>query len=217
VLQHAWRFRAARVGAMALLAIIALSGCASGPAKSTPSAAKTTRSVTPAAPVRATTTATHVFTAFDPGGAPAAGVAAHRSGTCFTSSITVSARSAYRCFEGNQILDPCFAKSASRAVRTVYCYAKPWAQAVQLTLKAKLPAPAAPLKISQPWAIELAGGNRCVVTTGTAPMVGDVTMRYQCTSGTAGLLNDSARALDVQFREPSGALQRTAVIGAWTA
>jgi hypothetical protein len=219
MLQHAWRFRAANLGAVALLAIIVLSGCASEPTKhssSAPAAAPATSSATSATPVRATTTATHVFAAFDQGGAPAAGVAAHRSGSCWTSSITVSARAAYRCFAGNQILDPCFASSASRSTRVVDCYADPWSHAVQLTLSRKLPAPGAPLKISQPWALELAGGNHCVVTTGTAPVVAGVTMRYQCDTGTAGLLNDTASALRVQLRAPGGGLDRIAVAGAWT-
>jgi eukaryotic-like serine/threonine-protein kinase len=215
--QHAWRLRATNLAAVAILAVIALSACASEPASSKPSVSPSAHTATPAAPVRAVTTATHVFAAFDSGGAPVAGVAAHRSGTCWTSSITVSARSGYRCFAGNQILDPCFASSAARSTRTVDCYADPWGQAVRLTLKKALPAPGAPLKISQPWAIELAGGDRCVVTTGTAPLVGGVTMRYQCDTGTAGLLSDRGSLLKVQYRAPGGALQRIAVAGSWTA
>jgi hypothetical protein len=217
MLQHAWRPRATKLAGVTAVALIAISGCASGPTGSGPSASPPTRSATPAARVTATTTATRVFEAFDSSGAPAAGVAAHRSGSCWTSSITVSDRGAYRCLAGNQILDPCFASSASRSTRTVECYANPWGQAVQLALKTDLPAPGAPLKISQPWAIELAGGNRCVVTTGTAPLVHGVAMRYHCDTGTAGLLSSGARLLEVQFRATGGELQHVAVLAAWTA
>jgi hypothetical protein len=217
---HAWRLRATIVAVAALVAAAALASCASGSAGrsavASPAATPTT-SATPAAPVRATTTAAHVFAAFDSTGAPAAGVAAHRSGTCWTSSITVSSRDAYRCISGNAILDPCFAASAAASARVVDCYASPWTKAVQLALKATLPAPGAPLKISQPWAIEVGAGTRCVVTTGTAPIVRGVAMRYQCDTGTAGLLSTGGPLLEVQLQTAAGAVQRAAVVGAWTA
>jgi hypothetical protein len=158
---------------------------------------------------------THVFAAFDSAGAPALGIRAHRSGHCFVSSITVPDRSAYRCFAGNEILDPCFAASAS-APTVVDCYADPWTAAVQLRLTAELPAPGPPLKIAQPWALQLADGTRCVVTTGTTPLLRGVPMRYQCGSATAGLLDTGGTLLRAQVRTAGGSVSQVTVAATWT-
>lgn len=163
---------------------------------------------------------THVFAAFDSGGAPAAGVTAHRSGKCFTSSITVSARDAYRCLAGSQLFDPCFAAGTAPLARTVDCYESPWSGAVEVRLRTALPAPDAPLKIAQPWAIQLAGGDRCVVTTGTTQLVRGVAMRYQCGAGTAGLTSSATGTnmlLEALFLPTTGPAHRVAVTASWTA
>jgi hypothetical protein len=219
-----WRRRAgcSALAAAAVSVVLAalLAGCASDPARTAPRAVptpSTTGSPTPVAPNRAATTATHVFAAFDSSGAPAAGVEAHRSGTCFASSITVSARGAYRCFAGNRLLDPCFVVPGS-AKHTVACFADPWSRAVELQLSATVPKPGAPLKISSPWAMELAGGERCLVTTGTARIVHGVPMRYQCASAeTAGLLSTTGKLRKAQVRSAGGALRQVPVLGSWSA
>jgi outer membrane murein-binding lipoprotein Lpp len=235
VWMHPWRVRLPGTAPFAallvaptavLVAALVLAGCASHPAGSGSStsashAAGSTTSVSASRsatvpPVRAATTTTHVFSAFGSTGTPAAGVRAHRSGSCFASSITVPDRAAYRCFAGNEILDPCFVESTSPR-SAVACYADPWSRAVELTLKAALPTPGPPLKISQPWAIELADGDRCVVTTGTAPILHGLAMRYQCRSGTAGLLASAAALLRAQFRSPGGTVMTVAVAASWTA
>ncbi len=206
--------------AVAALLVALVAGCASDPPATAPRAVPTspaTATPTSAAPSAAAITATHVFAAFDSSGAPSAGVGAHRSGTCFASSITVAARGAYRCFAGNRLLDPCFVVPGS-AKHTVACFADPWSRAVLLRLTAKLPKPGAPLKISSPWAIELSGGERCVVTTGTAHIVHSVPMRYQCASAeTAGLLSTSGKLLKAQVRSSAGALRQVPVLASWTA
>jgi hypothetical protein len=206
--------------AVAAVAVALLAGCASDPARTAARAVSTqsaTGTSTSVAPIAAATTATHVFAAFDSSGAPAAGVVAHRSGTCFASSITVPSRGAYRCFAGNRLLDPCFVVPGS-AKHTVACFADPWSRAVVLRLSASLPKPGAPLKISSPWAIELSGGERCLVTTGTARIVHGVPMRYQCASAeTAGLRSASGKLLKAQVRSASGALRQVPVLASWTA
>jgi hypothetical protein len=201
---------------VALIALV-LAGCASGPGAAKANAPRT-HSPTPTASVRAaSTTTTHVFAAFDSSGAPAAGVGAHRSGTCFASSITVAARSAYRCFAGNRLLDPCFVVPGS-GKRSVDCYADPWSSATLLRLKSAVPEPGAPLKIAQPWAIQLAGEVRCVVTTGTTRLLRHVPMRYQCAgSAIAGLLPAHSKQLSAQVREPGGAIKDAMVAATWTA
>jgi hypothetical protein len=203
------------------LALLVLVGCASDGARpaSTPTTpARPAASVEPARTATAVaTTATQVFAAFGSGGAPTAGVVAHRPGRCWTSSITVSARNAFRCFAGNEILDPCFAAPAPAGRNTVACYADPWSRAVVLRLTAALPASGAPLKISQPWAIELAGGDRCVVTTGTTSLLRGVAMRYQCGDATAGLVTSSGPRLSALERTSSGEVRTVRVVTAWLA
>lgn len=103
-------------------------------------------------------------------------------GSCWTSSITVATATAYRCYAGNQILDPCFA--ASPAAQEVTCYADPWSQGVRLVLTKNLPSPA-PLAVSHPWALELATGKKCVAATGVVSRIGDLPLLYQCHGGGA--------------------------------
>lgn len=207
-----------RATIFAAVALVVLAGCASRPAPSKPSHVAGTGPAAVAAPSAITTT--HAFAAFDPSGAPAAGVAAHRSGSCWTSSITVSARNAYRCLAGNHILDPCFAGSRSHA-QTVYCYSDPWSGAVALSLHGShLPNPGAPLKIAQPWAIALAGGIRCVVTSGAAPLLHGVPLRYTCASGpsgTAGLQESGGTLLHAWYQPRAGTARDLAVTDTWAA
>jgi hypothetical protein len=159
------------------------------------------------------------FAPFGPDGAPAAGVAAHRSGSCFATSITVAKRNAYRCLAGNDLLDPCFARS--RTASNVYCYASPWARATRLrltkSLKSTVPS-SRPLRVTQPWAIRLAGGRRCIATGGTTQVVRGVPLSYRC--GTAGMagLHRSHRALRMAlFSGRNGALHDVAVAAEWRA
>jgi eukaryotic-like serine/threonine-protein kinase len=208
--------------------VLVLTGCASRPA-----APASTRSATSGTSTAAThsnsarsssgsasathtpATAAHVFAAFDSTGAPALGIRTHRSGRCFASSITVPDRSAYRCFAGNEILDPCFAETPS-ARTVVDCYADPWTAAVQLRLTAAPPTPGAPLKIAQPWAVQLSDGVRCVVTTGTTPLLRGVPMRYQCGTATAGLLDTAGPLLRAQVRTAGGSVTQVTVTATWT-
>ena len=75
----------------------------------------------------------------------------------------------------------------------------------------------APLRMADPWAIQLSGGTRCVVTTGTTDLLRGVPMRYQCPTGTAGLLPQHGTALHAQFRATSGAVRDVPVVATWTA
>lgn len=245
--QHAWRLRATTAVSLALAASLlggcANSGSAGEPTATPtgPTAARSTATSTGSPAAHVTTTATRVFAAYDSNGAPVAKVAARLSGACFTASITVSSITgssgtgssgtgssptavpghAYRCFTGSQILDPCFAAPRSAAtsapVRTLACYQDPWSAATLLTLTARLPADGSPLQITRPWAIELAGGRRCTVTTGTTDVVDGVAFGYRCDTGTAGLLTTAGRSLQALYRTPSGTLQKLHVAATWRA
>jgi hypothetical protein len=211
--ERIWYVRAGVLAMATLLGGLLLGGCA----RSTPgavSASAPAPSHTASAPARAVQTVVKVFTPFGPDGAAAAGVASRRSGSCFTTSITVPTASAYRCFAGNEILDPCFAHAA--ASRTLTCYAAPWSRATELRLTHALPS-AHPLHITRPWAIELAGGTRCVAVTGTTQQFDGVVLGYQCAGGTAGLRPATGPAVQAVYRTADAAVAEVTVTIEWQA
>lgn len=156
-----WRLRAPILG---VVAAVVLAGCAES---TSPPAA-------PRSPVSIPAAQAKVFV-------PASTTASRTlRGSCWTSSITVQSSTAYRCYGGNTILDPCFA--ATRTAREVTCYPDPWSSPIRVLLTAALPAPA-PLVVTHPWALELANGKRCVAATGVATRLGNLTMLYRCQHG----------------------------------
>lgn len=202
------------VAVFVALAALVLDSCGSthdpSPAAGSPSASSASSSSSVSA---AATTTTRIFTPYDRSGAPTAGVVAHRSGSCFAKSITVATKGAYRCFAANALLDPCFV--APGTAHVLDCYASPWSRAVQVRV-AKLPSGGAAAHVSRPWAIELAGGQRCVASNGTVPFVRGVALTYQCTDGAAGLRPASARAaMSALYRASDGAVSTRTVVTAW--
>lgn len=219
---------------MLVLGGLILAGCASsrGGTGSSNSVSAQTATHSPAQPAGGGTpktaastggsvgTTVRTFAPFDRSGAPTAGVAAHRSGSCFTTSITVPVRGAYRCFAANTILDPCF--RSPTAQHLLDCYLTPWSRAIELRV-AKLPNAPLETGITRPWAIELAGGIRCVVTNGTPSILHGVALVYQCPDGWAGLpgaaRSSTGGAADVTavYRATDGAVRRLAVRTEWRA
>jgi hypothetical protein len=167
---------------------------------------------TTSASAGATVTKNRVFAPFDRSGAPAAGVAAHRSGSCFTTSITVAASDAYRCFAGNEILDPCFAGPAS--THQLACYRDPWSRATVLRVRT-LPSPMHPLHITRPWAIMLAGGMHCVVTNGTTSVLRGIPMGYACADGFAGMRPGGGADRSALYRATDGLVRVVRVVEMW--
>ena len=109
-------------------------------------------------------------------------VAARGRGYCWTASLATQTQNAYRCFEGNAILDPCFASSAS--AKRVACFISPWRPVTMLTLTRRLPRIAPPPPGPQlPWAILTGDGRRCVYMTGATAPVGGQRINYGCTNG----------------------------------
>lgn len=196
-----------------LLVIGSVAGCASSHRNS--SAAQAGGPASSSSPVGATVTKTRVFAPFDRSGRAAAGVAAHRSGSCFTSSITVSGTSAYRCFAANALLDPCFA--VPNSAHLLDCYADPWSRATQLRVS-RLPRPASTVDVARPWALELSDGTHCVVTNGTATIVRHIALVYQCRTGLAGLIGSPrAQVLQALYRSTDGVVRTIRVSIAWRA
>jgi hypothetical protein len=89
---------------------------------------------------------------------------------------------AYRCFAGNTVYDPCWAQKA--AVPTVLCVADPWSAAVvKLTVSSSLsPIPAEGGTV-EPWAVQLGGGQRCVMVQGAHGAFRGHVIDYFCGQG----------------------------------
>ena len=144
-------------------------------------------------------------------------VGAHRRGSCVTTSTAVGGTGVYRCFAGNQILDPCFAPTGTGAPKVLTCYTAPWSPAVQLTLTSTVPQTVKPLTIDRPWALELAGGLRCIATTGTTAVLQGVALGYRCPDGTAGLRNESGSLRHAVYQATDGAVRDLVVSVVWRA
>lgn len=179
------------------------------PARTTPARTATSAAATPVTVVHtaAPWTATGHLTVASRGTAP---------GSCFTTSLAAPAPTAYRCFGGNALLDPCFVSPVSD--RTVACLATPWSRAQVLTLRTPPPAPVR-TGSGRYWALQLADGTRCVAATGTVPQVAGVDLSYSCADGTYAEPVDSAapRVVVQRARLDAAALTRTPVSVAWRA
>jgi hypothetical protein len=134
------------------------------------------------------------FSAYDASGQLAAKVADRAHGSCWTNSVAAPAPDAFRCFAGNNILDPCFARPGGNATGEVACLATPWSAATVLTLTEPLPK-ADPDAGNRAWAFQLDNGARCVASTGTVPQVQGINLGYHCTDGADADLRDISAPL----------------------
>jgi hypothetical protein len=118
-------------------------------------------------------------------GVPAGGfrVASTAAGaTCEPGSEAIG--QAYRCFAGNAIYDPCWAENA--ATPTVLCLPYPWARGdIKLLLREPLspiPSHAGGPGLGEPWGLELAGGQRCVLAQGAHSVFAGRVIDYYCST-----------------------------------
>lgn len=116
-------------------------------------------------------------------GAPASGyrVTTHAANaSCSAGSEAIG--KAYRCFAGNTVYDPCWAEKASTP--TVLCVADPWLRTeAQLRVSAPLtPIPSAEggAGIGEPWGLQLANGQRCVLAQGAHSLFDGKVIDYFC-------------------------------------
>jgi hypothetical protein len=105
-------------------------------------------------------------------------------GSCFTHSLSTDRPDAWRCFEGNDIRDPCFAQSAHSAA--VACAEGPFSKSVVLLSLGK-PLANGDNPTTQwlqpkgiPWGLRLTSGDTCVFATGATDAVGHERLNYAC-------------------------------------
>jgi hypothetical protein len=132
----------------------------------------------------ATSTAVHRFVAFR-GKTLAGGLQAGKTsrGYCWEGSMADYGRSdAWRCFRGNEILDPCFSRGASSRPYLV-CARTPWLERVVL-LRLTKPLPLETRNHDQaetdPWALATANGRRCTLITGATSLIRGRRISYGC-------------------------------------
>ncbi len=180
----AWR---AVIGVLALVVLALVSACSveTGPLEpSVPTTqpvaaqARTTAPVAAAKAALASTTAAPtkviVYYPLDPGGDA-------RDGSCWTNSIAVLSRDAWRCNVGNQILDPCFDLGNGRVV----CTPNPLTGQKGVLVKLSDPLPDPNLIVdrsSNPWLIELEDGSVCNLATGATGVVDGKRISYLCSA-----------------------------------
>ena len=116
-------------------------------------------------------------------GSPAAGFRTGRTSsnaTCEPGSEAIG--QAYRCFAGNFVYDPCWALKA--AVPTVLCLPYPWSRSdVRLIARAPLSAIPNEGAVTEPWGLQLASGQRCVLAQGAHSVFDGKVIDYYCSSG----------------------------------
>jgi len=199
---------ALRLVLLAITLVTVLAGCASS-----------TKHRGPTAGAAAPGTATVHFHAYAPGGDLTVSVADVVRGQCWTNSIAAPSTDAYRCFQGNKILDPCFAPPHPSSPVQVACLSAPWSRAVMLQVSGKLPPPASDGAVSRPWAFQLSNGIRCVASTGTVPAVAGVNLGYHCVDGADAALGVVIGShLTAQYAPPGAtSLSRMTVTTVWDA
>ena len=108
----------------------------------------------------------------------------NRDGRCFTTSSQIPREGVYRCITGHLLRDPCYLDPSvdpNGGSPVVICPAAPWRTGVvRIVLDGPLP-PDEPLGFGpRPWALELAGGARCLFGTGASNVVGGYRLNYAC-------------------------------------
>lgn len=105
-------------------------------------------------------------------------------GSCWTHSLSTDRPDAWRCFEGNDIRDPCFAGPPHAAV--VACAEGPFSTKVALLKLSKPltdgenPTTRMLQPKGEPWGLRLTSGDTCVFVTGATDAVEGERLNYAC-------------------------------------
>lgn len=173
--------------AIAVVAVIALAGCATGRVTDGHRATHAGGAGAHLTSHRSAATARLTFAPYDSSGKLTVAVTRKATGNCWATSLADPEAAAYRCFAGNQILDPCFARPGTQRGGTVACIADPWSTATVLTLTKPLPGTSS--TAHRIWAFVRSDGAHCVAATGTVPAVAGRNLPYNCSKGTFAALN----------------------------
>lgn len=194
-----------RRGLAIIAGVLALSGCGSGATKTVTVRQGTTRqpsaATTAAAQAAPAETAIHIYAPYSAEGKLIIPVSKTSAGSCFTGSIVSQRPDAWRCMEGNELQDPCFAAALNS--HAVACPEDgPWTgKVIVITLAQGLPSSGANiLRDNKPnkspltdpaWAIELIGGERCLFLAGTSSVIAGLRENYKCSGGLSLYGNES--------------------------
>jgi hypothetical protein len=181
--------------------LLLLSGCGSGATKTVTVRQVATPPPTTTATAAATRTTVHIYAPYSAEGKLIIPVSKASAGSCFTGSIISQRPDAWRCMEGNELQDPCFAAALNS--HSVVCPENgPWSgKVIRITLAQGLPSSGANIlrdnnpnksPLTDPaWAIELAGGDHCIFLAGTSSVVAGLRENYDCTGGLSLFGNES--------------------------
>jgi eukaryotic-like serine/threonine-protein kinase len=125
-------------------------------------------------------TQTLIYTGVNVSGRPAVSISARTRGSCWEGSVAALRSDAWRCSEGNTILDPCFGSGPGSFV--ICPNDGPWSNATELHLTKPLPinTNTGQGTSGTPWAIELSNGAKCLLDTGATTVVDDMRLNYTC-------------------------------------
>ncbi len=102
-------------------------------------------------------------------------------GSCWTNSLAVPSRNAWRCNVGAQTLDPCFELGKGEVV----CNPNPLLGEPGVLVQLQEPLPTPDIiaeKTSSAWLLQLDDGAICNLATGATGLVGDKRITYVCSS-----------------------------------
>lgn len=110
-------------------------------------------------------------------------------GSCWEGSLDDTVRpDAFRCFSASErtILDPCFRDL--RSTHQFACLSTPWSTSVTIMVSRSRLTKKWVTKVGGgnpllPWALKLRGGEQCQRVDGARPVIGGVTMMYECSGG----------------------------------
>jgi hypothetical protein len=112
--------------------------------------------------------------------APALPSGTAQEGSCWTESIAVTRKGAWRCSVGNAISDPCFTVAGNS--EQLVCGADPALREKGFALKLSKPLPKSSSREqkAQPWIFQLSDGSICEAMTGTLSPVNGEPARWEC-------------------------------------
>jgi hypothetical protein len=122
-----------------------------------------------------------VYTPFAADGSLRADLTAvNRDGDCFTTSSQVPRPGVYRCITGHLLRDPCYLDPSGGSPVVICPPAPGRTGVVRIALDGPLPGDPPLGSGPRPWALELAGGARCLFGTGASDVVGGYRLNYVC-------------------------------------